>query len=428
VNRFIVLLAVVLSSVGLAGQTNPTPQGLPYVEDFSSCAHFVTEYPEGTQGWVVPGGMSQSYPDSSPSQDYYMNSRGYADNAVAGFYNYYYKIGFLCSNYTNFSIAFAIDTSGKENIQVSYDVMTIRNPYGYLSNDRINETILQYRVGATGIFANLPGTEYQNNTTTQTNHTTSPQNLQDRAVTLPAACNDQPIVQLRLISREVSGSGANPSFAIDNISADGDDITTPVELTNIFADNAPDNSIRLYWVSQSETGLNGYYVYRSEHNEISQSHKISDLIAATNTSQTQTYMHPDSDLTQSGEYYYWVESVELDGSSEFHGPTSCLYYPGGNSSEPPIPGIMRLENFPNPFNPSCSIKYTLAEECPVLIRIFDARGRLVRSFNPGRKSAGEHFVIWDGKNLSGKDLPSGVYLIIMKAGGSILRCKAVLLK
>jgi len=414
VNRFIVLLAVVLSSVGLAGQTNPTPQGLPYGEDFSSCAHFVTEYPEGTQGWVVPGGMSQSYPDSSPSQDYYMNSRGYADNAVAGFYNYYYKIGFLCSNYTNFSIAFAIDTSGKENIQVSYDVMTV---------------ILQYRVGTTGLFSNLPGTEYQNNTTTQTSHITTPQNSQPRSVTLPVACNDQPIVQLRLISREVSGSGANPSFAIDNINADGDDINTPVELTHFRANQAGLDRIQVKWVSQSETGLIGYYVHRLDHEDLALAQKISDMILATNTAQTQTYVFTDEDLAENGVYYYWLESVEMDGSNEFHGPTTCPFDPLGNSDIPQIPVVTALKGiFPNPFNHSGIIKYTLAEESTVGIRIYDPRGRLVRSFDPGRKSAGEHSTIWDGRDDRGNILPSGRYLIQMKVGSKGYRSKALLLK
>ncbi|MFO8144574.1 MAG: hypothetical protein R6T89_02410, partial [Candidatus Syntrophosphaera sp.] len=230
-NKVMVFFTIILASVGLVGQTNPTPQVLPYTEDFSSCPHTSTIYPIGTQGWVVPGGMSSDYLTSPASQDYSLLARGTAANAVAGFYNYYYKIGFLCSNYTSFSIVFAVDTSGKENIQVDYNIMTIRNPYGYLSNDRINEVILQYRVGTEGDFTNLAGTEYQNNMTLQTNATTTPQNLQSRSVTLPTACNNQPIVQLRLISRWVSGSGLNnnPSFAVDDIYVTGDDITTPVE-------------------------------------------------------------------------------------------------------------------------------------------------------------------------------------------------------
>lgn len=215
----------------------------------------------------------------------------------------------------------------------------------------------------------------------------------------------------------------------DNIAVTLEGGTVPVELTNFRASQYGNDQININWVSQSETGLIGYRVYRSDQNELHHSQDISGLIQATNTSQTQTYLYPDTGLTQSGEYYYWLESVEIDGSSEFHGPVSCLFNQDGNTGEPQIPVETALKgNFPNPFNHSGIIRYTLAEESTVGIRIYDIRGRLVRSFDSGRKSAGEHNTIWDGKDDRGNILPSGVYLIIMEAEGKGFFEKALLQK
>ena len=110
-------------------------------------------------------------------------------------------------------------STGKTSIVVNYDIATVRNPYDGGSNTRINEVTLQYRVGTSGSFTTLsgPGLEYQNNTTTQTGSgVTTPQNLQSKSVTLPAACDNQPVVQIRWASRQVSGELG--------VAADHDDI------------------------------------------------------------------------------------------------------------------------------------------------------------------------------------------------------------
>ena len=114
----------------------------------------------------------------------------------------------------------AINTSSRSNIVVSYDIMTLRNPYDTTTNTRVNEVILQYRIGTSGTFTNLTGTEYQNNTLTQTTAVTTAQNTVSKSITLPSACDNQSVVQLRWASRQVSGGGSRPSFAIDNVVVD----------------------------------------------------------------------------------------------------------------------------------------------------------------------------------------------------------------
>jgi len=199
------------------GQTNPTAQSLPYSQDFSSLQHSSTTYPAGWQGWKLSTSPGPSFYTLSPTEDRTLTASSTAGTTSGNVHNYDGKIGYLNSASLDLTIVIAIITTGFSNIQVNYDIMTIRNPYDGTNNTRINEVTLQYRVGTTGEFTNLTGIEYQNNTTTQTSGTT-PQNLQTKTIILPSECNNKPVIQLRWASRQVSGSGSRPSFAVDNIS------------------------------------------------------------------------------------------------------------------------------------------------------------------------------------------------------------------
>jgi hypothetical protein len=71
----------------------------------------------------------------------------------------------------------------------------------------------------------------------------------------------------------------------------------------------------------------------------------------------------------------------------------------------------------NPFAGSISLMYSLAGDGAAELEIFDVRGRKVRSLLQGASTAGRHETVWDGKNDAGQNLPGGVYLARLKAGG-----------
>lgn len=221
------LLLLLMAGFVAGAQTNPTPQTLPYSQDFSGLVHSSTTYPSGWQGWTLTTSPGASFVTTAPTADRTLVANSNASTNTGNVHNYNGKIGFLNNGSLDLSLVFAINTLGLNTIQVSYDAMTIRNPYDGGTNTRINEVILQYRVGNTGGFTNLTGTEYQNNTTTQTTGVTTPQNLQNKSITLPVACENQAEVQLRWASRQVSGVGSRPSFAFDNINVSGTSSVTP---------------------------------------------------------------------------------------------------------------------------------------------------------------------------------------------------------
>ncbi|MBX2893186.1 MAG: hypothetical protein KF734_19905, partial [Saprospiraceae bacterium] len=199
------------------GQANPTAQSLPYTQNFTALVHSSSTYPAGWQGWGLAVAASGVFRTNAPIANANLLANSTAATATGGVHNYDGKIGILSSGSIDPSIVLALNTTSKNTIRVTYDVMTIRNPYNGTTNTRINETTLQYRIGTSGDFTTLTGIEYQNNTETQTGSVTTPQNLQTKTLTLPAACNNQPVVQIRWVMRDMTGMGARPSFAVDNI-------------------------------------------------------------------------------------------------------------------------------------------------------------------------------------------------------------------
>ena len=86
------------------------------------------------------------------------------------------------------------------------------------------------------------------------------------------------------------------------------------------------------------------------------------------------------------------------------------------------------DNYPNPFNPSTRLSYDIAEQVRVNITIFDAVGREVIKLFDGIQNPGFQNVVWNGKDQFGQNVPAGIYIYRMNAGGFISTKKMVLLK
>jgi hypothetical protein len=86
------------------------------------------------------------------------------------------------------------------------------------------------------------------------------------------------------------------------------------------------------------------------------------------------------------------------------------------------------QNFPNPFNPSTTIKFDMKEKGLVTIRIYNVAGQLVRTLVDEVRDAGAHSASWDGRNNVGADAASGIYFYRMETAGFLATKKLVLLR
>lgn len=87
-------------------------------------------------------------------------------------------------------------------------------------------------------------------------------------------------------------------------------------------------------------------------------------------------------------------------------------------------------NYPNPFNPSTTIKLKVNRNIfdKGYIRIFNALGQLVKIIEFNVNGKGTYEILWNGKLSSGLQAPSGVYFYVVDIGGLILNSKMVLIK
>ena len=85
-------------------------------------------------------------------------------------------------------------------------------------------------------------------------------------------------------------------------------------------------------------------------------------------------------------------------------------------------------NYPNPFNPSTAIRFELPKHEHVQLAVYNLLGQKVARLVDNTMQVGSHTVRWDGRDHRGCDLPTGVYVIELRAGGRVLRQKAAKVK
>ncbi len=78
--------------------------------------------------------------------------------------------------------------------------------------------------------------------------------------------------------------------------------------------------------------------------------------------------------------------------------------------------------------PSTTMRFDLPESAAVYLVVYDLLGREVARLTDGRLEAGYHSVIWNGKTATGRDVPSGLYIALMRTPSFTKSIKLILLK
>ena len=189
--------------------------------------------------------------------------------------------------------------------------------------------------------------------------------------------------------------------------------------SNLVAEIVDDNSVNLQWsLDQSialtrvrensstkvkkptRTELTGFNIYRDD-----------DVIYTCQASAT-SYL--DEDL-ETGTYTYHITAIY--GNMESVASNSVEVEINNVSIEEEIEGVITtalLGNYPNPFNPSTTICFSLKEAARVNISIFNIKGQRVKSLLDGEIQPGHHAYLWDGTDNDGRSVSSGVFYYTMK--------------
>ena len=122
---------------------------------------------------------------------------------------------------------------------------------------------------------------------------------------------------------------------------------------------------------------------------------------------------PESD-PQSTRYYLLEYSGHIESES-----TEDVMMPTKFMLEAP---------FPNPFNPSTTIKYHIPKPTVIELVVYNSAGKKIRTLSSGNANPGIHTTVWDGKNDNGRDIASGIYFYRLVAGDFVQTRKMVLLR
>ena len=94
-----------------------------------------------------------------------------------------------------------------------------------------------------------------------------------------------------------------------------------------------------------------------------------------------------------------------------------------------IPFEFRLgNNYPNPFNPSTKIIFTIPENMQISVNVYDIMGRRVRTLVDGLHRPGNHYAEWSGVDQSGIKVSSGIYFYELRGEGLVETRKMLLIK
>jgi Zn-dependent metalloprotease len=106
----------------------------------------------------------------------------------------------------------------------------------------------------------------------------------------------------------------------------------------------------------------------------------------------------------------------------------------GADSDPVDPNATKLStfevlgNFPNPFNPTTTLRFNLPNTEHVKVTIYNVNGQLVKTLYDGEMNAGLQKLEWDATNQTGQVVPSGIYLYRIQAGNQAITKKMMFIK
>ena len=132
-----------------------------------------------------------------------------------------------------------------------------------------------------------------------------------------------------------------------------------------------------------------------------------ELAGQGSTSRETLYAYTDNDVSVGEEYEYRLSDVDYQGKLTQHESITVIVRDNGSDAKPGTFKVLSV--YPNPFNPSTTLSYTLEQDMQVSITVLDLRGRTVRTMTNNHQLAGDYSFEWDGNSNQGLQMNSGIY-------------------
>jgi hypothetical protein len=209
----------------------------------------------------------------------------------------------------------------------------------------------------------------------------------------------------------------DPVMICDSLDIPGDQ-WLPVELTAFDAYNS-NEGVDLVWTTASEIDIDRWEIERT----LTGTGEFTVLarIQASNSLAGSNYTYHDRLGVNGRTYDYRLVDVGMDGTRTTHETVATAAY--GSFGSGSVTEYELGEAYPNPFNPSATIRYSIPDAGLVKITVYDVNGREVAQLVNNFHEAGRYAVKFDGSNLS-----SGTYFYRMTSAEFSITKRMMLLK
>jgi hypothetical protein len=198
----------------------------------------------------------------------------------------------------------------------------------------------------------------------------------------------------------------------------------PVQLAGFAATVLqPLRAIRFEWRTISETNNYGFILQRAELSASSFVDVPNSFVAGNGTTVEPRSYAWTYHSAPAGTFRYRLKQVDLDGTEHFSDPivvtNDVVAGIGSNASLK----FALYQNFPNPFNPTTTIRFVIPTAGKVLLKVYDVTGRDIATLVDADLPAGTHQREFDGSALA-----SGMYIYKLTAGEKTEQRKLLMMK
>jgi hypothetical protein len=205
----------------------------------------------------------------------------------------------------------------------------------------------------------------------------------------------------------------------------GTDNSLPVALTT-FAARLQSDGVSLHWSVASELHNQAFMIERRLADSDDYFATIGEVEGRGTVADAADYAFVDKDVSAGETYVYRLTSRDYSGLLHRYGNGQIEVF-----AELLPEGYVLEGNYPNPFNPATTIRFSLANEARVSLVVFDVTGRKITTLvNDRQLAADRHEYLWNGEDTAGRVVASGVYFyrLIVNAGESVQTRRMLLIK
>ena len=197
----------------------------------------------------------------------------------------------------------------------------------------------------------------------------------------------------------------------------------PIELASFTAASGAGPGVHIAWKTLSEVNNYGFEVQRSAGVTDGFSTLPGGFVRGHGTTLAPQSYQFDDPSAGAGIWYYRLKQIDLNGTSHYIEPVRVEAAPGVVAAGSAPPEFALLQNHPNPFNPSTTIRFDLAADRDVSLRVYNSLGQVVSELVNGHRPAGRYSIAWDASGFA-----SGVYFYRLEAGNFVQTKKLIVLR